>query len=63
MLLVKETFPSTWSSCRGRAQEFFERRVTYVQRNGGIEGLFYIYFSKHGVTFKRGSRFNFLLAE
>ena len=39
MFLVKETVPSTKRrSCPCRAQlEFFERSVTYLQRNGVIE--------------------------
>jgi len=42
MFLVKDTFPSNdkWCSCPSRAQlEFFERSVTYLQRNGVIERI------------------------
>ena len=39
--LVKQTFPSNkWCSCPSRVQlEFFERSVTYFQRNGVIEWI------------------------
>ena len=45
MFLVKETVPSNkWCSSPSRAQlEFFERSVTYLQRNGMIE-RFVTYF-------------------
>ena len=41
MFLVKETMPSNkWGSCPSRALlEFFERSVTYLQRNGVIERI------------------------
>ena len=41
MFLVRETFPSNkWCSCPSRVQlEFFERSVTYFQRNGVIERI------------------------
>jgi len=41
MFFVKETVPSTKRcSCPSRAQlEFFERSVTYLQRNGVIERI------------------------
>ena len=41
MFLAKETFPSNnGCSCPSRAQlEFFERSVTYSERNGVIERI------------------------
>ena len=41
MFLVKETVPlNKWCSCLSRAQlDFFERSVTYLQRNGVIERI------------------------
>ena len=41
MFLEKETIPSNkWCSCPSRAQlEFFERSITYLQRNGVIERI------------------------
>ena len=41
LYLVKETVPSNkWCSCPSRAQlEFFDRSVTYLQRNGVIETI------------------------
>ena len=49
MFLAKETFPSNKGcSCPSRAQlEFFERSVTYSERNGGLKGS--LHFSKHCV--------------